>query len=85
MRRLFVSLATVAFVLVAAPALRAAPAPAPLEGLAQSLPDEAVAYAKKGWKGGKGWKMKGWKGKKMRRHGPPPWAPAHGLRRKRGW
>lgn len=80
MRRLFVPLATLALVLVAAPAVRAAPAPTPLEGLAQALPDDAVAYAKKGWKGGKGWK-----GKKMRRHGPPAWAPAHGLRRKRGW
>lgn len=78
MRRLLVTLGAVAFVALAAPAPRAAPAPTPLDGLAQSLPDEAVAYAKKG---GKGWKM----GKKMRRHGPPAWAPAHGLRRKRGW
>ena len=54
MRRLLLTLGTVAFVVVAAPALRAAPMPleTPLEGLAQSLPDEGMAYARKLLAGG---------------------------------
>jgi hypothetical protein len=77
MKILLAAVAVTAFVALA-PAAHAAPvAPA---GLVQSLADEGLAYAK--WKGGKGWKG----GKKAKwRRGPPPWAPAHGLRRKRGW
>ena len=57
--------------------LRAAPLPP--ESIVQVLAGEELAYVKKG---GKGWKH----GKRAKwRHGPPPWAPAHGLRRKRGW
>ncbi|HEX8164614.1 MAG TPA: hypothetical protein VF601_02370 [Beijerinckiaceae bacterium] len=77
MRHLFATLGTLAFVLVAAPAVRAAPVSA--DSLVQALPDAALAYAKKGGKGWKGGKKAKWRG------GPPPWAPAHGLRRKRGW
>ena len=81
MRHLLAMLAAIAFVLVAAPAVRAAPMSP--DGLVQALADQELAYAKQG---GKGW-GKGWKGGKKAkwRGGPPPWAPAHGLRRKRGW
>ena len=75
MKQLFAAVAVVALVAVA-PAGSASPL-AP-DGLVPSSVD--TAYAK--WKGGKGWKG----GKKAKwRGGPPPWAPAHGLRRKRGW
>jgi hypothetical protein len=43
--------------------------------IAQAVQDTELTYAK--WKG--------WKGKKVKYGGPPPWAPAHGYRRKRGW
>ena len=77
MKHLLAAVAAVAFVALA-PAAQAAPV-AP-DGLVQSLAGKDLAYAK--WKGGKGWKG----GKKAKwRRGPPPWAPAHGLRRKRGW
>jgi hypothetical protein len=79
MKHLFAALAAIALVALA-PAARAAPV-APGE-LIQSLADDELAYAKRGgksWKGGKGWKKAKWRG------GPPYWAPAHGLRRKRGW
>jgi hypothetical protein len=80
MRRLLATFGMFAFALVAAPAARAAPV-AP-DGLVQVLADQELAYAKKG---GKGW-GRGWKGgRKGKWGGPPPWAPAHGLRRKRGW
>ena len=45
------------------------------EGIAITISDTRLVYAK----------FKGWKGKAMKRRGPPRWAPAHGLRRKRGW
>jgi hypothetical protein len=74
--RFYAMLGTVAFVLVTAPTARAVSISP--HALVQILPDEGLAYAKKG---GKGWKG----GKKARWGGPPPWAPAHGFRRKRGW
>ena len=82
MRNLFAALGAAALLTFSAPAVQAASSPVP--DAVQSLPEDVVAYAKKGgwkggWKGGKGWK-KGWK-----RRGPPPWAPAWGYRRKRGW
>jgi hypothetical protein len=80
MRHLFATLGMLAFVAIAAPA---GASPVSPDRLVQDLPDGAHAYVKKG---GKGWKG-GWKGGKKAkwRGGPPPWAPAHGLRRKRGW
>jgi hypothetical protein len=72
--------AGVVALIVAGSGARAAPATP--EGIAQALANDDLAYAK--WKGGKDWK--GWKGKKVKwRRGPPPWAPAWGYRRKRGW
>jgi hypothetical protein len=60
--------------IMAAPTARAAALP--LDGTAQSISAGAqLVYAK----------YKGWKVKKVRRRGPPPWAPAHGLRWKRHW
>lgn len=86
MRTLLAVLAAAALLTLGAPALQAASSPLP--GAVQSLSDDAVAYAKKGgWKGGwKGFKRGHAYGhRKFRRRGPPPWAPAHGLRRKRGY
>jgi hypothetical protein len=77
MKHLLAALGAIALLAAAAPAVRAAPAG--LDGLVQSLADDEVAYAKRGGKGWKGGKKAKWRG------GPPPWAPAHGLRRKRGW
>ncbi|HEX8166808.1 MAG TPA: hypothetical protein VF601_13600 [Beijerinckiaceae bacterium] len=74
MRHLFTA-AAAAFLLAAAPAVRAAPAAPDVQIEAQTLADHAVAYAKKGGKG--------WHGKKVRRGGPPPWAPAWGRRYRR--
>ena len=77
MHRIIATIGTIAFALASTPAARAAPLPP--EGIVQALSGEELAYVKKG---GKGWKH----GKRAKwRHGPPPWAPAHGLRRKRGW
>jgi hypothetical protein len=48
----------------------------PRDGIVQSIPAATqLAHTK----------YKAWKVKKVKRGGPPPWAPAHGLRRKRGW
>ncbi len=57
-----------------------------LDRLVQSLPDEDTVYVKKGgWQSGKGWKHgRAW-GHHRVRGGPPPWAPAHGYRRKHRW
>ena len=76
MRHLLAAMGAAAFVVVAAPAVRASPV-LPNQAV-QALTDQELAYMKKG---GKGWKH----GRKVRRHGPPPWAPAYGLRRKRGY
>jgi hypothetical protein len=77
MHRIIATVGTIAFAVVSTPAARAAPLPP--EGIVQVLAGEQLAYVEKG---GKGWKQ----GKRAKwRHGPPPWAPAHGLRRKRGW
>jgi hypothetical protein len=66
--------AFLALAIVAAPTARATTLP--LDGIAQFIPAGAqLAYAK----------YKGWKVKKVKRRGPPPWAPAHGRRWKRGW
>jgi hypothetical protein len=77
MNRFIAIAGTIAIVLLAAPAGRASPLS---PDTAVEVPaDQELAYMKKG---GKGWKH----GKKVKwRGGPPPWAPAHGLRRKRGW
>jgi hypothetical protein len=77
MKPLLAAAAVIAFVALT-PAARAAPV-AP-DGLLPTPAEEDLAYAK--WKGGKGWKG----GKKAKwGRGPPPWAPAWGYRRKRGW
>ena len=77
MHRIIATVGTIAFAVVSTPAARAAPLPP--EGIVQVLAGEELAYVKKGGKGWKHAKRAKW------RHGPPPWAPAHGLRRKRGW
>ena len=86
--RVLLATAAVLVGIASAPAYAASTS---LEALAHSLPDEAIAFTKKG---GKGWgHHKGWKHRKAWKHagrghyygGPPPWAPAWGLRRKRGW
>jgi len=77
MRHLVAAAGLAACAALAAPPTQAAPAAqttsVALEKALASLPDAATAYVKKG---GKGWKM----GKKMKRRGPPPWAPAWGRR-----
>ena len=78
MYRLLATLGAVALGAVAAPAVHASPILP--DQVVQTLTDQELAYMKKG---GKGWK--GWKGKKAKWRGPPPWAPAYGYRRKRGW
>jgi hypothetical protein len=82
MRHLVASLSAVAFLAAAAPAAHASPHSP--ESLLQALPDGKIAFTKKG---GKHWGGKHWKGGRHAkwRGGPPYWAPAHGLRRKRGW
>ena len=77
MRRFLAVLGTAALVMVTGPAVHATPVS--VDGAVQSLTDSQTAYAKKGgWKhGGHGWGH--------HRGGPPPWAPAHGWRRKHGW
>ncbi len=80
MHRIIATVGTIAFAVASTPATPAGrAAPLPPDGIVQVLADEELAYVKKG---GKGWKH----GKRAKwRHGPPPWAPAHGLQRKRGW
>lgn len=86
MRNLLVVLGAAAVLTLSAPAFQAASSP--LSQAVQSVPEDAVAYAKKGgWKGG--WKG-GFKrgrayGHRKFRRGPPPWARAYGLRYKRGY
>jgi hypothetical protein len=80
MRHLIAAAGLAACAALAAPPANAAPipraTPAALETALAQLPDAATAYVKKG---GKGWKT----GKKVRRGGPPPWAPAWGRRYRR--
>ena len=82
--RLLLAVAVVAVGLASSPAHAT---PTSLEAIAHSLPEIATAFVKKG---GKGWgHHKGWKHQKAWKHrgrygGPPPWAPAWGLRAKRG-
>ena len=81
MRHVIAVCATLAVAGLAAPAARAGEAP--LGTLVQSLDENQIAFVKKGgWKGGK--HGRAWGHHRVRR-GPPPWAPAHGYRRKRGW
>ena len=89
MRHLLAAIGTAAFVILAAPTAQATAVS--LDAVAQSLPEDQIAFTKGGhgkggWKGvkhcGHGW------GHKRGRHyrgGPPPWAPAHGWRRKHRW
>lgn len=70
MRRPLVVFGLLALVSVAPCAAQATPALP--DGVVQSIADNSLAYAK----------YKGWKGKAVKRRGPPPWAPAHGRRRK---
>ena len=76
MRHLLTIFGAIIFASMAAPAVHASPVS--LDHQIQTLPDEELAYMKKWGRGAKGKKAK-W------RNGPPPWAPAHGLRRKRGY
>ena len=80
MRHLVAAAGLAACAALAAPPAQAAPAAqttsVALDTALGSLPDAEIAYVKKG---GKGWKM----GKKVRRHGPPAWAPAWGRRYRR--
>ena len=80
MRHPVIAAGLIACAALAAPPANAAPAahaaPAALDTALGSLSDAETAYVKKG---GKGWKM----GKKMKRGGPPPWAPAWGRRYRR--
>ena len=73
MRHFLAATGLIALAIVTAPTAQATPAS--LDEIAQSIPDSGLSYAKN----------KGWKGKTMKRRGPPRWAPAHGLRRKRGY
>jgi hypothetical protein len=75
MRKGFAALATMALIAIVAPSPTRAGV-LPPDALVQSVGDGEIAYAK--WKGGKGWK-----GTKMKRGGPPPWAPAWGRRYRR--
>jgi hypothetical protein len=84
MRRLLAALGTAALVMITTSAVQASP----VEADVQSLTDHEVAYAKKGgWHGGgKGWKHgRAWGHHRGWHRGPPPWAPAHGYRRKYGY
>ena len=76
MRQVIAALGTAALIVTLAPAIQANP----LGPAVRSLTDDEVVYTRKGgWHGGrKPWKH-AWK-----RRGPPPWAPAWGLRHKRG-
>ena len=69
MRRPLIGFALLAGVLVAPPAARAT---ADSPDHIRSIADSSSTYAK----------YKGWQAKAVKRRGPPPWAPAHGLRRK---
>jgi hypothetical protein len=75
MRPLLATCALLALVIATPTARAAAPG---LHAIAQTLSPTNVSYAKNK-------SVKGWKAKNVKRGGPPPWAPAHGLRRKRGW
>jgi hypothetical protein len=70
MRRSMIVFALLAGAVVAAPAARAT-GNLP-DRIVQSLPDSSLAYSR----------YKRVKVKAVKRRGPPPWAPAHGLRRK---
>ena len=85
MRHLLAAVATATFMVFANPAAQAASA---LSDFTGSISEDQIAFTKggKGWKGGKhggGWGDKG--GRHWRGGGPPPWAPAHGWRRKHRW
>ena len=74
MRHLIAAAGMLALAALASPAARAAPVSLDMALESPSAPE--TAYVKKG---GKGWKM----GHKMKRRGPPPWAPAWGRRHRR--
>ena len=73
MRPIFAVIAAVAFTLPCSIAVRAETQPS--AGSVQFVRAGDISFVK--YKGPK-WKV-------MKRPGPPPWAPAHGLRRKRGY
>jgi hypothetical protein len=74
MQHLFAAIGLGAIAIILPPSSRGTAAP--IDGIAQStILDSDLSYAK----------YKGAKGKAMKRRGPPRWAPAHGLRRKRGY
>ena len=86
MRLLLAALGTAALAVITSPPSQATPQ----DWLVQSLSQDQTSFAKgghgQGWKGAKhtrGWGQRG--GRHWRRGGPPPWAPAHGWRRKHRW
>jgi hypothetical protein len=88
MRHLLAAIGIAAFVILAAPTAQATAVS--LDAVAQSLPEDQIAFTKGGhgkggWKGGKHGRAYGHHRGRHYRGGPPPWAPAHGWRRKHRW